>query len=480
MMEVGHLPEPELEFHGGVRHVDIRFGLMENGPFDARPGPERRRIAVGIVGDAKTVEGTARWIEACRSGLPAKKSRQPNLFPGFPGLGPDGPFRCDFLAQAEHQAVIPPREVQRLAAIADDARAIDEIVEAFLARIRGLTDRNAPPDVVLCAVPLELIARAVNATESAEDGEDDAGEGNLRGQLKAACMELGVPIQMLWPTTYDAAIRIPRKLKITSERRVQDDATRAWNLFTALYYKANGLPWRLVRDPSQLRASFVGISFYRSRDGTRLYTSTAQMFDERGEGLILRGGRAVESKDDRRPHLPAQDAFELLDNSLRIYREQHGHFPARVVLHKTSNFNDDEQDGFARALDANRVDAADMITVSRTTTRLLRKGTYPPLRGSYARLDDERLVLYAKGSVDFFRTYPGMYVPLPLLLRFREVSQPQTFLAEEVLALSKMNWNNTQFDGGTPITVAAARKVGDILKFVPEGRRIAPRYSFYM
>ncbi len=60
-----------------------------------------------------------------------------------------------------------------------------------------------------------------------------------------------------------------------------------------------------------------------------------------------------------------------------------------------------------------------------------------------------------------------MYVPLPVLLRFREVSQPQTFLAEEVLALSKMNWNNTQFDGG-------------ILKFVPEGRRIAPRYSLYM
>ena len=90
------------------------------------------------------------------------------------------------------------------------------------------------------------------------------------------------------------------------------------------------------------------------------------------------------------------------------------------------------------------------------------------------------MVLYAKGSVEFFRTYPGMYVPMPLLLRMKETSQPLPFLAEEVLALSKMNWNNTQFDGGFPITVRAARNVGDILKYVPDGSPIAPRYSFYM
>ncbi|RKH42426.1 hypothetical protein D7X12_15660 [Corallococcus sicarius] len=30
-----------------------------------------------------------------------------------------------------------------------------------------------------------------------------------------------------------------------------------------------------------------------------------------------------------------------------------------------------------------------------------------------------------------------------------------------------MNWNNTQFDGGEPITVRAARSVGDIMKNLP-------------
>ena len=53
-------------------------------------------------------------------------------------------------------------------------------------------------------------------------------------------------------------------------------------------------------------------------------------------------------------------------------------------------------------------------------------------------------------------------------------------LASEILSLSKLNWNNTQFDGGEPITVRAARRVGDILKCVPEGGTIQPSFRFYM
>lgn len=96
------------------------------------------------------------------------------------------------------------------------------------------------------------------------------------------------------------------------------------------------------------------------------------------------------------------------------------------------------------------------------------------------RLDDRQMVVDARGSVEFFRTYPGMYVPRPLLLRCYEVGQSLGFLAEEILALSKVNWNNTQFDGGEPITIRAAHQVGEILKYVPEEQAIAPRYSFYM
>ena len=54
-------------------------------------------------------------------------------------------------------------------------------------------------------------------------------------------------------------------------------------------------------------------------------------------------------------------------------------------------------------------------------------------------------------------------------------------LATEMLALSKLNWNNTQFDGGEPITVRTARQVGDIPKRVPGDSDVPQRgFRYYM
>ena len=73
-----------------------------------------------------------------------------------------------------------------------------------------------------------------------------------------------------------------------------------------------------------------------------------------------------------------------------------------------------------------------------------------------------------------------MYVPRPLMLRCHVLGQPLRRIAHETLALTKMNWNNTQFDNGMPITIAAARQVGQVLKYLGDEQEIAPRYSFYM
>jgi hypothetical protein len=68
-------------------------------------------------------------------------------------------------------------------------------------------------------------------------------------------------------------------------------------------------------------------------------TSVAQVFDERGDGLIVQGGSASYDKDDRSPHLSREDAQELLAKGLATYQREHKTMPARLVMHKTSNFN---------------------------------------------------------------------------------------------------------------------------------------------
>ena len=210
-------------------------------------------------------------------------------------------------------------------------------------------------------------------------------------------------------------------------------------------------------------------------------TSMAQVFDERGDGVVVRGGPIKLSKEDRTPHLAAVDADALLKEALARYRETHRTLPARVVVHKTSPFDDAELDGFDVAAGTQQVEVVDYVSVSRgTDTRLFRYGNYPTLRGTYLRLDDRQHLLYTRGSVDFYKTYPGSYVPRGFLFRCERIETTPKHLAREMLALTKMNWNVTQFDGGVPITIEAARRVGKILKYLAPDQPVAHRYSYYM
>jgi hypothetical protein len=78
--------------------------------------------------------------------------------------------------------------------------------------------------------------------------------------------------------------------------------------------------------------------------------------------------------------------------------------------------------------------------------------------------------------VPYYRTYPGLRVPQPILLRPHSCDTPISELASEVLALTKMSWNSTQFDQASPIPIRAARQVGRVLKYVPFGQIEQPDY----
>ena len=94
------------------------------------------------------------------------------------------------------------------------------------------------------------------------------------------------------------------------------------------------------------------ITFYRSSDHVTLETSVAQVFNQRGDGVIVRGAAAKVSRQDRQPHLARSDAESLLTDSFSRYRKEHRHPPARVVLHKTSSYTAAEIAGFRDAADA--------------------------------------------------------------------------------------------------------------------------------
>jgi argonaute-like protein implicated in RNA metabolism and viral defense len=151
------------------------------------------------------------------------------------------------------------------------------------------------------------------------------------------------------------------------------------------------------------------------------------------------------------------------------------------VLHKSSNFNEAELTGFKKATTEMQVQAVDFLTIMDSDFRLFRKGIYPPYRGSHIELDKKTHLLYTRGSVKYYRTQTSLYIPQPLEIRIVESDESAHTLCSEILALTKMNWNNTQFDGKYPITIGCSRKVGEVMKYLTD-KDPEPQisYSFYM
>lgn len=476
-------PEPTLEFGDGGRHIDPRIGLLDYGPLQPSLGDV---IRVGVIGTGETIEGFSRFIDRAREGIEAKRGKdggphpRPNLFPPFPGLRNQNPFRCDFRTNDDLQRIIPLADIRRITGIGRQDEAVEAAVDLFAENMRVMLEGSSQPDVIVVALPVDLIQKLVNAraTDGSPDADDDD-PVNFRDMLKARALKLKTPTQIVWPTLWDDHAKIPRKLKSTL-RVVQDPATRAWNLLNALFYKAGRAPWRLPVADDAFKITFLGIGFYRDLTGRNMMTSTAQMFDERGRGLILRGAKARHSKNDRHLYLERGDAYQLVRASLEEYRRQHMHLPARMVIMKTARFEEAEADGMLEAAREMGVSMNDLVWISENAHQvLMREGNYPPLRGSAVELGGE-LMLYSRGSVPWYRTYPGMRTPNPLLVRPYLLDSALPAIGQEILGLTKMNWNTTQFDQSLPIPIRAARQVGQVLKHVSDAEVTRSDYRFYI
>ena len=472
-MKLEFLSEPRLIFANG-EHICPRRGISAYGVFDQTQETRRSEIYVGGVGSSECMEMLGNWLDRCKAGIDAPKdTRQENLKLAFCGFNKSSGFGAEIRFTSNLARPIKNSDITEVIAIRSREERIEAALSLYFENIKFLA-QNRHVDVIVCVMPEKLykvISTEENKGEKTLEESPAKEELNFRRALKARAMSLGKPLQLIRQLSLDE--------KKTADQ--QDDATKAWNFCTALYYKSGPtIPWKLEQENSRVTSCAVGIAFYRSRDRRSLCTSLAQIFDELGNGLILRGTPVPIDKDDRVPRLTSQQAYDLITAALNEYRVALRNFPARVVVHKSSNFTPEEIDGIEEATRELRIDAVDFVTILDSRLRLFRDGNYPPLRGTLARIDNDRLLLYSRGSVWYYQTYPGMYVPQPVELRIVKSEESPMLIAKEILGLTKMNWNNTQFDGKYPVTLGCARKVGEILKYLDQTERTQIRYGYYM
>ena len=510
--ESGVIAEPLLAFGGQHKHIDPKTGLGLYGPYSlvGQNQPTLSGISVGCVGPANMVADAEQWLQACGDFL-TNDGSEPFQHPHFPGFNSDHPFRCELRFGNPWRETIKNEDIGSALKEVNFHERIRRIIDLYINAIEVLAVRDPKPQVVLCCIPQEVVdlctvrttkagevkRRRISkaekkATEEAVSGqiflfpemdptlgiEDEVGgHENLRRGLKAEAMRFEIPTQLVWPRTLKLIDAEPKPGEVPS----QDIATRAWNFTTALYHKAGGSPWRLAEVAPN--TCFVGVAFYRElgEKNARIRTAMAQAFTSSGDGYVLRGSSFEwdESEQGKSPHLDKNASASLMRDVLELYKRQNrGSLPNRVVVHKTSRFWPEELEGFRSACEI--VPQHDFVAFGWRGIQFYRPGDYPPLRGTYIKLSDTDLLLYTVGYIPYLRTYPGARVPHPLEVIEHHGDSPWNVVLEEIMALTKMNWNTAAFACSEPITVAFSRKIGQVLAELGPRKPMRPEYRFYM
>lgn len=508
LFESTHIEEPKLVFGNGRLAVDPKAGLTDFGPYDFDQKPNQT-IQIGVIGTNTGIQNFLEFLEKCSEGIRGGfnsrgKPVDPLAFPQFPGFSADQSFRVDFVSNnsAHHRPIHEDYFKKALAAV-DDEKKIEGVVGLLLKELKALSEIDPPPSVVVVVLPPEVefetahigvsLARKRERLspqerfekklqrESAKTGQSflelnfddpqdrsrrDGSFFNIHHAFKARAMAYGFPTQFMW----DKTLRDPMLSSV------------AWNVLTAIYYKAGNIPWKLQSMPDN--TCFVGVSFFREKPyrGSDLQSSLAQVFGA-GEGIVLRGEKAVIDPDrgDRSPHLTEHGATKLLSDAILRYTLQHGAAPSRVVVHKTSKFWPEELRGFKTGL--GEIYHYDFVTLADSgNTRFMRVGNSPVLRGTMIRLAEKKYLLFTNGYVPYLRTYPSKRIPRPLeIVEHFGDSTPLT-VCQDILALTKLNWNSCSFASSIPITIRFSREVGKIVAALPprDDLNLQSKYRFFM
>ena len=452
----GHavLPEPALRFGStDLRDVEAHplVGLLKYGPYSrgklsAVSNPIRiAMIAPGgetgrIVGQVRELEQTHRARER-RAYLPE--------YPGFEKI-----FGVRLARGASGTSIELPGDLSERMKVAQSPHLV--LAEALTHALSALRNLRDAFDVVLV-----LLKEDWQPGFHGPAGDDF----DLHDYLKAYAASEGVCIQFL---REDKALQYFCRCSV------------AWRLAIALYTKAGGVPWVLA-DPEPGTA-FIGIG-YALRSGSpgdsRFAICCSQVFDAEGSGLEFVAYEANDVKlFGRNPFLRREQMAKVMARSLSIYQRKHsGDLPRRVVVHKSTEFRNQEVDGVFDAFPG-----ADDIELVHVQQRCGWRGVlipekdavhgYPCHRGTTFQLGENDALLWTQGNLpevasgrDYYKEGKG--IPEPLLLVRHAGLGAMDDLCRETLALTKMDWNNDGPYDRLPATLNFADTLALIVKRMP-------------
>jgi len=239
-------------------------------------------------------------------------------------------------------------------------------------------------------------------------------------------------------------------------------------------------PW--VLESLDTDTAFVGLGFsvdpYAQRQH-HVILGCSHIYSSRGEGLQFRLSKIENpiflGRNRRNPFMSEEDARRLGETIRQLFFDAKMRLPRRVVIHKQTPFIEQEREGLCEGLSG--VGKIEMLEIQidhslRYVASVWRNGkfdedNFPVRRGTTVKLDDFTSLVWVHGATAAlnpqFRYFQGRRrIPAPIIIRRHMGESDLRTVAQELLGLSKMNWNTFDLYTKLPATVHSSSEIARI------------------
>lgn len=484
------LNEPDLIFSNFQPCCDPRVGLLNFAPYGLE---EPIKIPLGIIGTKHSVLMAKNFLNRLKFHIPGVRNEKSNTISiDFPGNYSGGPLKYEFELSEENCILIDDELKKKI--LEQESRWKSIITLADIIEEKFQLIDTYPKPLILLPLDEEITSKCKDPRSK----KTKLRIGNrtyrylkylstLEEAKRPKLIDFHHYIKVLgFKNNITSQIILPDTLQFSSEQNY-DPATVAWNFSSALYYKSTKNPWKVADiNPDTIH---VGISFYLdlgTEDNVIKRASMAQIYMKNAESQVIRGleipvQNEIESK---KTNLTFDQSKYLIQKAIKIFKETHnGTKPTRLVVHKSSPFDQKEIDGIDTG--AENIEIKNMIHIKQNSNfRPLSDNDQPLSRGTvFESSSNGKIILnmFTTGYIPCYDTYMGSTVPEPLEIVIEDKKSIPRQIAEDIMKLTKLDWNSTDFCTRMPCTISVSRKVGKIMGELHDNNIEPPApYCFYM